>query len=215
MKKYTSILIVFLCVIAIFSAFQFISALREKLALEENLGQAQRKLGFLQVERKNLLKVLDTAMKKNDEISRKNVLLKEYLRAGAGKVRKLDSQFKEVRLRAEELNTQVSLLKTENAALRQDYATQGEKMAALAQENDGLKARLSSVGALKKAIKELKVQARHVVVAIKEKVKAQRLVLGNRGFLVKEGKSTYPARVKIEVNPAPADRREEISSSVP
>ena len=74
----------------------------------------------------------------------------------------------------------------------------------VSQENQALKARLSSVEELKKAIKEVKRQMRSSIVEIKQEkeTKTEAVIEGNRGFLLKEGKIIYPAKVKIEVVPA-------------
>lgn len=53
--------------------------------------------------------------------------------------------------------------------------------------------KLSSVDELKKAIRELKRRAK---------------IEGNRGFLIKDGQLTTPAKVKIEVIPAPRKNNE-------
>lgn len=205
MKKTTTILAIVLCAIALFSAFYLVTALVEKIGLQETLDKRQLQVSTLRTERTHLMNALDTAIQKNDEVSRKNALLKEYLRAGNDKVRKLDSQFKEATLRADQLNSQVALLKTENVALRNDNEELKVKAVTLTQENDQLKVRLSSMEELKMAIRELKIKARRAAVVIKEKVESARVAIGNRGYLVKDRRSTYPAKVKIEVNPAPAN----------
>ncbi len=82
--------------------------------------------------------------------------------------------------RTEELNSQADILKAENNAL-------SEERTKLAQDNEVLKFKLASITELKKAIQELKRLAR---------------LEGNRGFLIKDGQSTFIAKVKIEVTPA-------------
>ena len=41
---------------------------------------------------------------------------------------------------------------------------------------------------------------------IKEEIQNDIIMEGNRGFLLKEGKSTYSAKIKIEVKPLPSDK---------
>jgi hypothetical protein len=83
--------------------------------------------------------------------------------------------------RLEELNSRISILKTENSALIGDKTK-------LIEENEAFKSTLTSITELKALIQELK------------RLKRQ---AGNRGFLLKSGQSTTTSRIKIEVVPAP------------
>jgi hypothetical protein len=71
------------------------------------------------------------------------------------------------------------------------------------QEKDILQAKLNSLEELKKVIRELKIKIRQAKIELLRKNNVPLTKEGNRGFVIKNGKSTYPTRVKIEVNPAP------------
>ena len=101
----------------------------------------------------------------------------------------------------EDLNSQVSILKAENMAVREQNDSLNARLSQVSQEKEALALRLSSVAELKKAIRDLKKQMRKVrsEIKFKEEVASGKVLEGNRGFLLKDGKPTYPTRVKIEV----------------
>jgi hypothetical protein len=56
---------------------------------------------------------------------------------------------------------------------------------------------------LKKAIRDLKKQMRKVT---HKATKTKTIIEGNRGFLIKDGKPTSIAKIKIEVIPVPQSK---------
>ncbi len=77
-----------------------------------------------------------------------------------------------------------------------------------AQEKQVMAQKLSSVKELKKAIKELRRQARAArkrPAAVRRVTNKQtgttQVVVGNQGFLVRDGKPTFEGRVRIDVVP--------------
>jgi hypothetical protein len=106
------------------------------------------------------------------------------------------------------LTSQIALSKVENTSLREEKEKISQDLAQVSQERDTFKARLSSIPELKKAIREVKVQIHLAKAMIREITKNRKAVVeadvdGNRGFLVKNGKTTFPvANIKIEVKPA-------------
>jgi chromosome segregation ATPase len=199
------ILTVLLMSITLFSIFKYLSSLKEKYDLLDALNQIKEQVAALQTERQNLLRDLDKEKKLQQQVSQENAGLKDSLRASEEKLAKLDADFTQARKGIAELNSQISALKAENAALRD----QGEKLklelSQFSQEKDALEARLNSIAELKKAIRKLKKQMRKVSIEIKQKTQGhERIVGGNRGYLIKDGQTIYPAKVKIEVIPAPA-----------
>ena len=61
---------------------------------------------------------------------------------------------------------------------------------------------MSSLVELKKAIRELKKQARKVGIQMIQQSQSEKTFEGNQGYIVKDGKPTLPKKVKIEVTPA-------------
>ncbi len=79
----------------------------------------------------------------------------------------------------------------------------------LLEEKENLEARLHSLKELKKAIREIKLERRQEKVQKtlvkkqqQKEIDAQKLAQGNCGYLIKDGQSLYPPKVKIEVSPA-------------
>ncbi|MBU1090826.1 MAG: hypothetical protein KKC42_03165 [Candidatus Omnitrophica bacterium] len=79
------------------------------------------------------------------------------------------------------------------------------------QEREKFEARFNSLKELKKAIRQVKIRIRQekeekarVEKERQKEIDALELALGNRGFLRKEGKTTYRPTIKIEVRPVQA-----------
>jgi len=121
------------------------------------------------------------------DLNAKNSGLKRYLKATYKRLNKSFQELDVTETKFEQLNSKLSLLKAENSALLSEKEE-------IVQENQALKVKLSSVKELKKAIRELKYN----------KVQANK----NRGFLIKDGKSTAVSRIKIEVIPVSENNNE-------
>lgn len=191
MKNYRLILIALLCGITIFSVFKYVSALREKYELLTKVEQIKQEMASLEEEKLNLLQTLEKEKKLQEQLNDEISMLKDYLRASKARMDKLFTDKKQIG----ELNSLLSLLKTENKALR-------EEKERIAREKENLNAKLNSVAELKKAIQELRKQMFKVGIQIKKKVDATQSSEGNRGFVIKDGKPTYSGKIKIEVMPA-------------
>jgi len=188
------ILIAFLAGITIFSVYKYTMAIKEKNALLAQLNQANQQVTILQKQKQNLVQTLE----KEKEVS---LQLKQNLRAGVRKINKANMALSEIKSELQQVNSEIVALKAQNKAL-EDAKENIEK------EKDALQARLSSAIELKKAINELKKQAYKVGVQVIEKTQERKNVegMGNQGFVIKDGKPTYPSEVKIEVSPAPKEK---------
>jgi len=191
-----NILIVLLLTIAIFCVFKYTQALKERYDLLVVLHQAQAQAEALGKEKQNLLLGLEKEKELQEKLSSENSSLKGNLEALQRRLTKLFRDIRETQNTLEELNSRYSLLKAENTALM-------EKEKQFLRENENLKLKLGSIAELKKAIREFKKQVRKVVsIAMGQDARAlQRVVEGNHGFIIKDGKYTYPTKVKIEVTP--------------
>ncbi len=170
-----NILIVLLLTIAVFSIFKYKVVLNEKYELSNTLSQVREQAAILEKEKQNLLQDIEKRKGLEQE-------LKAILTVGRNRLTKLFAENNEQRKAFDELNARFSLSKIENAWLK-------EQKEQFSQENESLKAKLNSIEELKKAITELS----------EYKDQAEE---GNKGFLIKDGQSTYPVKVKIEVVPA-------------
>jgi chromosome segregation ATPase len=192
-KKYKLILIVFLIGVIIFAIFQYILSLKEQVLVLENEEQA-------------LLQTLENERQLKQKLVEENAQLQENLKPSEENLVALDTDLNEAKNKIEELGSHIHLLKAENIALREKNASLASGLDSVVKEKDNLQAKLSSIVELKKAIKELRRQAYKVGQEIKEEIQNDIIMEGNRGFLLKEGKSTYSAKVKIEVKPLPSDK---------
>lgn len=186
-----NIAIVVLALFAIIGAQKYIVAVKEKVGLLDSLNKVKQQAMVLEQAKNNLSQELKMAKADNEKIASRNASLKEYLKAAHQRIIKSFQAQKKIN----ELNTYVSLLKSENAEL-------AEKNTRYFQENENLKARLSSGKELKKALKELKKQAYKVTGEIMQKTDEQETIVGNRGYVIKDGQINNPPKVKIEVVPA-------------
>ncbi|MDI6758309.1 MAG: hypothetical protein QMD94_01345 [Candidatus Omnitrophota bacterium] len=193
-KGFKNILIVFLLSIAAFSIFKFISIQKEKYELISELDRAKHGIAVLEKEKQNILQEIEKEKDINRKIEQKNTELKKYLKADKTKIISLFIDLKETNQAVEGLSSKISLLKLENETLQQEKER-------FSQEIEGFKVKLNSINELKKAIKELKKQARKTRLEIKNPVKINKAIEGNRGYLIKNGEQAHSTNLRVEVIP--------------
>ena len=194
MNKLWLILIAFLVGVSIFSVVKYVSSVQEKYALITTIDKMKAEVAVLEDEKQNLNRSLDKEKVLNNTLETENASLNESLKADEEKLAKLGSDLQETLKKIEELNTQVTALndEKEKATLLLSEATQ---------ERETLKSRMNSIPELKQMSKELKKKMRVTSHEVTTQIKKETIILGNRGFLVRNGKPTYPPKVKIEVEP--------------
>jgi chromosome segregation ATPase len=204
MKDYKVVLIALLAGITIFSGFKYFSALREKYDLMANLNQVNSQVTALENEKQSLMQNLDKEKELQKVLSQENLQFKDDLQLNKDKLTQIEGEFQAAQKTVEELNSQVSAVKAENTALRDQIEGLKVEVTQVSQDREALKARLSSITELKKAIKELRQQIRKAKKAVTIRTKEGEIILGNLGFIIKDGKPTYPSKVRIEVEPLPS-----------
>lgn len=107
---------------------------------------------------------------------------------------RLEESYIEKDQKIKELIDKNALISAENIVLK-------KQVSSLAMEKEDLISRLNSVPELKKIIKNLKKRKLRVEKALDRQFKLKRVFLGNRGYLTKNGRPTYPAAVSIKVEP--------------
>ncbi len=181
-----NIALILLLSITAFSMVRYVSELKARYRLQDNLVQAQGEVAVLTQEKQNLLQELEKEKELNGQLALKNTNLKSYLRAGRNRIARLFRDNSTAKNNLDEVNAKLSILKAENQALidsrKRIYA-----------ENEQFKTKLNSVAELRKAIRELKARKRKDTLLETK---------GNRGYLLKDGQLTTPAKIKIEVVPA-------------
>jgi hypothetical protein len=166
--------------------FKYVSELKAKYMLQDNLAQAQGQIAVLAQEKQNLLQDLKKEKELKEQLELKNSNLKGHLRAGKHRITRFFQDNAKIQNNLEEAGARLSILKAENRALINSHKR-------IYMENEGFKLKLSSVVELKKAIKELRAKKRRNSDSEAE---------GNQGFLIRDGRPTALEKVKIEVIPA-------------
>ncbi|HNX80989.1 MAG TPA: hypothetical protein PKL77_02455 [Candidatus Omnitrophota bacterium] len=197
----TYLFIILLSAITAYSLFMYISSQKERYQLLDTLSQAQGRAQSLEQENGDLRVSLAQEKEQEAKLVRENTLLKGGLKAGKQKIGKLHKQVQNADAFGNDLKAQFTLVKTENEILRKDRDEINSKFSQTVQENESLKVKLSSIAELKKAIREVKKQMRGVAVSIFHKVEAPRIIGGNGGYIIRNGKPTSPPKIKIEVKP--------------
>jgi len=202
-ENYKIILIVLLVGITLFNIFKYLITLKEKYDLAKDLNQVKGQVAALELERQNLLQTIDKEKELQKTLTEENLTLKDELK----KLAQLDEGLQNSQKTIEQLTSQIALSKAENTALREEKDKLTFELAQVSQEKDTLKARLSSIPELKKIIKEIKIQMYKAKVTMREIAKKREISEGNCGYLVKNGKSTFPiTKINIEVMPASASK---------
>jgi chromosome segregation ATPase len=200
-----NVLFVFLLTLTIFSVVEYVSSLKEKQDLLRKIDKMGERQAVLEKEKQNLLQGVAKEKERGESLSQENSELRDNLRAGKRRLARLFVALSEAQRQNHELNPGAPLLKSEDVDLREQQTKLKLELSRIREENNELKARFNSVAELKKAIKELKIKKRKekVTAEVEPEVPAKKTIEGNRGFMMKDSKFTYPAKVKIEVIPAP------------
>ncbi len=192
-------LILLLAGIAIFSLFKYVSSARERHNLTHALNEAGLQIALLEKDKENLSQALNKKNISEKQAAAEVLALKGYSRAAKNRLTKLFAQRAQAQEKTEDLSSKFNLLKAENSALIKQRSKLHSQLAQVSQENDSLKTKLSSVTELKRIISALTKNKNKIYARANQQSETDKIVEGNRGFLIKNGKLTYPAKVKIEV----------------
>jgi chromosome segregation ATPase len=199
--------------IAGFCVYQYIVSLQENASLQTELEQVQQDIRQLELVRDNLNSDLENTRESEKAVILENTGLKDQVKADQGKFTTLEATIQEAQNNIDALNAKISLAREENTALVTQIGGLKGQLSAVAQEKDQMEATLSSVDELKKAIKALKRKTRSarraapVTVVAAAKKQVREITLGNKGFLIKNGKIMTPSRVRIDVQPSPENKQ--------
>jgi chromosome segregation ATPase len=198
------------------SAILYFASLKERYDLSVAVNRLKLQLNNLEEEKQNLINELEAKRALEARLLKENVALTENIQSVQEQVAALSSAFKSARARVKSLTSKILILKEENQALSQEKEVLSGQLAEAAQERDALKSKFDSVIELKKAIRDLKRKIHLAKRAIRRKISSEQepeqkqepepqedqAPEGNRGFIIKDGKLTFPEyRVKIEVKP--------------
>jgi chromosome segregation ATPase len=208
MKHLKVIFVAFLIGITIFTVYMYIASLQEKYGMVAALEKMKAEVVSLKDENQTLLVSLGSEKALNNSLTAENAGLKENLKASEEKLAKLGEEFQAALKDIEDLNNEVVALKAENVSLANQKETLTLQVAQTAQEKKDLEEKMSSIVELKQMIRDLKKHVRKTNKEVKtlvkiEKVKAAQLreMIGNGGYIIKDGKPTFYPRIKIQVEP--------------
>lgn len=187
------IVLVVLAVIAAASVWRTASTEQQRRQLSSAYGEAQQLLDEVNRERDRL----------NSELSQ----ARQTVEGQAGDMANLKEELSAVQGKLQETLAQITSLQREQAALRQQNASLSTRLSAATEERAQLDARLSNIKELKLAIRDVRRkvwQQRFAAWRARiEQLRHQdedRLVSGNRGYLVRDGKSTAGPATRLQVH---------------
>ena len=204
MKNSKAIIIALLAGVTIFCVYQYIISLKENNSLSANIRQLNSDVKALEDEKSELEQNLGREKEISRVFSQEITGLKDTLTQSKENLVQLETDFQASQKTIEELSSEFSLVKAENTALRDQIQGLELDISQAKVEKEQLQTRLSSIDALKKSIKELRQKARLAKKQVQQRIAAkEKIISGNSGFLVKNGKSTLSGTIKIEVEPLP------------
>lgn len=198
MKNFKIILIAFLIGITAYSIFKYVSFLQEKSDLMNALSQIKEQAAALEDEKQNLLQGLEKKKELQQQLIRENMGLRRSLRIRIEKLAQVDAELAMAEQSIKQLNSRLVSVQEEKDSLN-------THLIQVTQEKDNLQTRLNSLVELKKKIREIKIQMLKTGLRIGRKSSNKNIIKGNRGFLVRNGRSTYPTKIQIEVIAAAAE----------
>lgn len=204
MKLFKGLCTALLLGITIFCSYKYFSSLKEKYDMLADIRRSGEQIEALQAAQASLSRELESEKAKEASLSAENTGLQEQLRVSRDSLEKMQAELSQTQLTVEELTSQMYAAKAENDALHKQVGALKDEAEAAVREKELLESRLSSFAALKKAIRELKKKVSGARREINGRLEKEHLILGNGGYMLKDGKPTFPARVKIEVVPLPA-----------
>ncbi|MFH1398238.1 MAG: hypothetical protein ABIH27_06805 [Candidatus Omnitrophota bacterium] len=186
------------------------------------INKLKNNISFLNNEKQVAVNDLGKEKKLYNTLNDEYQKVQNKLKIAEDKLVKIDTDFQDAQRTIEELNFRISILRVEGETLRKENEDIKFDLNEVTQEKNTLQDKMSSISELKKAVKELKKQRRQEmrevarwiaprfnpskpmakeIKAHAEETKVKEVLEGNMGFLIKDKKPTYKAKVKIEVEP--------------
>lgn len=206
MKNIKSIIIAVLLGITAVCVYKYLIYVKENNDLSANVRQLNTEVRALENEKAELAKDLTREKELSNVLDQENNGLKIDLTQSQEKLTKMEADFQTSQKVIEELNAQFSLVKVENTALRDQIQELELNINQAKADKEQLQVKLSSIVELKKAIKELRQKTRQTKKEVQKRIELkEKIILGNNGFLLKNGKPTFGGKIKIEVTPLPGN----------
>lgn len=150
--------------------------------------------------------------KSQDQIAlekRERVWLQDELKATRGELTKADRALRVANNKLDFVNKKIVGLRGNNSRLIVEKQGLEHRIALLQEDKRLMEARMHSLGELKKAIRQVKIEIRGDRIRQREEhIRQQKEIekwetaLGNHGFLIKDGETRYKPNVNVELRPA-------------
>ncbi len=187
--------------LVVFGIVKYIILQKEKHDLIESVKQMKMQLAQFENDKQDIKRSYEEEKALRLMAEKKNVQFEDSLKSTQEQLDKITIDYQSLREDVEKLSAEVSAVKAEKVFLAEKNNELQVKLNDSKKESESLAARFTSIPELKKAIRELKNQMRNVDHEVKNKIKAERQILGNQGFVIKKGQSVVSSKVKIEVQP--------------
>lgn len=191
-------LIIVLSAIIILALAAYFYQSRQKGSLLKSIQQLNGQLGILEADNRRLMLEAEREKRLSQQLIQDKTLLEQSIRERDERLAALS----DVENTINALSAQILALRSEAQNLKEESLRLKLELARSKKDAEGATARNSSAAELKKAINELRRQVVQVKRQIKNKTRDV-AATGNQGFIIRDGKSTYPAKVRIEVIPVP------------
>ncbi len=207
MKYFKFILIAFLLGACIFSVMGYISAVKDKYAMQDALEDNKIRLSDLEIERQTLLESIAKEKSRFAALTRIHLTLKKNIKAGNQRITGLFAEIEAINKSMDNLKTEVLFLKAENSAIRAEGERLKIDLVKMLEQEEPVVEQWQPVIENKEVEPALKKEKKtRLLKAVEEKQISrkieERIIEGNRGYLLKDGKSVAFIKVRIEVNPA-------------
>ena len=189
------LLALLLLVLSVFSLSRYAPILKAKQELERQNQEARAQLLKLRSDLDSLADRLEGQKVVNQEMRTEN----DDLRVN---IAKLQEDLSITNEQLELLTSSLLVLNRENASIEEDRLILSERLEKILQDNKNILVKIGSVKELQVMIKEIRKQMSENKMLLRERLDEQALAEGNKGFVIKNGETTYPPKVHIEVTPA-------------
>lgn len=208
MKVLAAGLIAVLLGFSIYSSYKYFSSIDERQILLNEVKLAQEQVLSIQRQRDRLITDLEREVIRQKSLAEEKTGLQVLLRSAQNDLLKMQGQLQAAQEALDGLNDQLALARAENSVLNNQVGELKIKADAAVREKESVEAKFNTLSGLRTAIRELKRKLslprskvfRPKIVKF-SRSKKDELILGNGGYMIKDGKPTYPARIKIEVVP--------------
>ncbi len=196
-----NIIVFLLLALVVFGTVKYIILQKEKHDLIKSVKQMKMQLARLENDKQDIKRSYEEEKALRLMAEKKNVQFEGSLKSTQEQLDKITNDYRSLREDIEKLSAEVSAVKAEKVFLAEKNNELQVKLNDSKKENESLADRFTSIPELKKAIGELKKQMRNVGQEVKNKIKTERQILGNQGFVIKKGQFAVSSKVKIEVQP--------------